>query len=291
MWVQNIQRAIDYIEENLCDDISIEDVAKEAYSSTFHFQRVFSILCGFTVSDYIRNRRLANAALDLLDENTKVIDVAFKYGYDTPESFTRAFKNFHNVNPLDVKKGASFKTFSKLSVKLILEGGSKMEYRIEKLPKIKFLCKRKIVNKPEDAKPSDIMDFWSECNKDGTIEKIIKYFNPNAHIKGLVGACFTYDMSNMKFPYGIGIEYDKDENVDGLDIVEIPAYTYTVFKCVGPMPYAFTDTYKKIVTEFFPQNDKFEYAYGLEFEVYPSDKVNDKDYTCEIWIAVKEKSK
>ena len=80
MWVQNIQRAIDYIEENLCDDISIEDVAKEAYSSTFHFQRVFSILCGFTVSDYIRNRRLANAALDLLDENTKVIDVDFKYG-------------------------------------------------------------------------------------------------------------------------------------------------------------------------------------------------------------------
>ena len=143
MWVQNIQRAIDYIEENLCDDINIEDVAKEAYSSTFHFQRVFSILCGFTVSDYIRNRRLANAALDLLQDNTKVIDVAFKYGYDTPESFTRAFKNFHNVNPLDVKKGASFKTFSKLSVKLILEGGSKMEYRIEKLPKIKFIfCKK-----------------------------------------------------------------------------------------------------------------------------------------------------
>ena len=75
----------------------------------------------------------------------------------------------------------------------------------------------------------------------------------------------------------------------GLDIIEIPEYTYAVFKCVGPMPYAFIDTYKKIVTEFFPQNDKFEYAYGLEFEVYPSDKVNDKDYTCEIWIAVKEK--
>lgn len=289
MWIRSIQKAIDYIEAHLNEEIKIEDVAKEAYSSVFHFQRVFSILCGFTVGDYIRNRRLANAAIDLLDENNKVIDVAYEYGYDTPESFTRAFKNFHGVNPTDIKKGASFKTFSKLSVKLIIEGGTEMEYRIEKLPAINILCKRKVINKPEEALPKDIVEFWAECKKDGTIEKSISKYDENSHIKGLLGVCFSNELSAMKFPYGIGVEYSKDEKVEGFDIVKIPAYTYAVFKCVGPMPYAFTNTYKRICTEFFPQSDKYDYGSGVEFEVYPSEDISSKDYTCEIWIAVKEK--
>ena len=290
MWVKSIQRAIDYIEAHIDEEIKIENVAKEAYSSVFHFQRVFSILCGYTVGDYIRNRRLANAALDLLNSDNKVIDVAYKYGYDTPESFTRAFKNFHGVNPIDIKRGANFKTFSKLSVKLILEGGTMMEYRIEKLPQIDVLCKQQIVNKPEDARPSDIVKFWDDCKNDGTIEKILSKFNPNLHLKGLLGICFSYEHENMKFPYGIGIEYDSKENIEGLDIVTIPAYTYAVFKCFGQMPYAFVETYKRIVTEFFPQNDKYEPAHGIELELYPSGDVGRKDYICEIWIAVTEKS-
>ena len=290
MWISSIQKAIDYIEAHLDEEIEIKNVAKEAYSSVFHFQRVFNILCGISVADYIRNRRLANAAIDLLDINNKVIDVAFKYGYDTPESFTRAFKNFHGINPIDVKRGANFKSFSKLSVKLILEGGTKMEYRIEKLPAIKILCKRKIVNKPEDATPKDIGDFWKECTEDGTIKKAISKFDENSHLKGLLGVCFSNELNAMKFPYGIGVEYNKSEAVDGFDIVEIPAYTYAVFKCVGAMPYAFANTYKKICTEFFPQSDKYDYGYGAEFEVDPSDDVNSKDYTCEIWIAVKNKN-
>ena len=93
----------------------------------------------------------------------------------------------------------------------------------------------------------------------------------------------------MTFPYGIGIEYDKNDNVDGFEVVQIPSNTYAVFKCVGPMPYAFANTYKKIVTEFFPQNEKFEYCYSVEFEVYPSADIKNNDYTCEIWIAVKQK--
>ena len=287
MWISNIQKAIDYIEAHLLEDINISDVAKEAYSSDFHFQRMFSILCGYTVMDYIRCRRLANAALDLLDSNNKVIDVAYKYGYDTPESFTRAFKKFHDVLPTEVKNGANFKTFSKLSVKLSLVGGTKMEYRIERLPEITVLCKRKVVNKPFDASPKDITEFWGECTKDGTTKKLISKYNENCHLKGLLGISFSNELEAMKFPYGIGIE--SSETVDGLDIVHIPAYTYAVFKCVGSMPDAFTNTYKKICEEFFPQNDRYEYGYGVEFEVYPSDDVKNKDYTCEIWIAVKEK--
>ena len=164
-----------------------------------------------------------------------------------------------------------------------------MEYRIEKLPAFKVLCKRQIVNKPEDTQPNDIVKFWKDMQEDGTTKKIINYYNPKLHMKGLMGVCFSFEYHDMKFPYGIGVEYDKDEKVEGFDIVEIPAYTYAVFKCVGPMPDAFNRTYKKICTEFFPQNDKYDYAYGVEFEVYPSENTQDENFTCEIWIAVKEK--
>ena len=92
------------------------------------------------------------------------------------------------------------------------------------------------------------------------------------------------------FPYGIGVEYDgRPVKHEELEIVEIPAHTYAVFTCKGKMPEAFTETYKKIVSEFFPQNDRYEYGQGIELEVYPSDEVDDPNYTCEIWIAVNEK--
>lgn len=93
-WMQGIQKAIDYIEENITEKINYEKVAKCAYSSSFHFQKVFGIICGFTLGEYIRKRRLTLAGYDLLNKQVKVIDVAFKYGYETPESFSVRFINF-----------------------------------------------------------------------------------------------------------------------------------------------------------------------------------------------------
>ena len=113
-WIENLQNAIDYIEENITQKIDYEEVAKRAYSSTFHFQRVFGIMCGFTLGEYIRRRKLTLAGNDLLSKKMKVIDVAFKYGYETPESFSRAFYKFHGIIPSQVKKFCSLKSFSRL---------------------------------------------------------------------------------------------------------------------------------------------------------------------------------
>ena len=106
-WIQGIQRAIDYVEANITEDINYEEVAKQAYSSVFHFQRVFGILCGFSLGDYIRMRRLSLAGEELSNGNAKVIDVAMKYGYDTPESFSRAFTRFHSISPSEAKHGGN----------------------------------------------------------------------------------------------------------------------------------------------------------------------------------------
>ena len=119
-WIKGIQRALDYTEAHLTEEIDYDAVAKEACSSSFHFQRVFSIMCAFTLGDYIRMRRLSLAADELVHSEEKVIDIALKYGYETPESFTRAFSRFHGITPTEARNGGTVKSFSRLSVKLIL---------------------------------------------------------------------------------------------------------------------------------------------------------------------------
>lgn len=289
-WIQGIQRAIDYTEENITGEIDYEEAAKRAYSSSFHFQRVFGILCGISLGDYIRMRRLSLAGEELSKGNAKIIDVALKYGYDTPESFSRAFTRFHGITPKEAKHGGKVKIFTPLSVKLTLTGGNKMDYRIEKRDAFKVVCKRKKVGKPQSANATaDITDMWQEFGKDGTLDKLISLLPSNPVMKGLLGICFSYELNAKQFPYGIGVEYDGRETDGDLEIVTIPANTYAVFTSKGKMPDAFIETYNKIVTEFFPQSSQYEYAESVEFEVYSSADPSDPNYQCEIWIAVKEK--
>lgn len=135
-WIQRLQNAIDYIEENITEKINYEHVAKCAYSSTFHFQRVFSISFGFTLGEYIRRRKLTLAGNDLLNHKMKISDVAFKYGYETAESFSRAFLKFHGIMPSQVKQSCRLKSFSRLLVKPHLMGGTEMKYKVEEKPEM-----------------------------------------------------------------------------------------------------------------------------------------------------------
>lgn len=288
-WITGISKAIDYIEEHITEPTDYARAAKEACSSLFNFQRVFALLCGYTLGDYVRMRRLTLAGEELLSTDAKVIDVALKYGYDSPESFSRAFTRFHGVSPSAVRKGAAIHSFSRICVKLILTGGSIMEYRIEKKQAAKIICRRREFTKPgDDYTNKEIPEFWNECGRDGSIQKLCGYIKDSAQFKGLLGVCFSTEMTDSGFPYGIGAEYDGESDPQDFEIVEIPAYTYAVFTVRGRMPDAFRETYRKICTEFFPQSG-YEYGNGVEIEVYPSADVQNPDYTCEIWIAVKPK--
>lgn len=164
-----------------------------------------------------------------------------------------------------------------------------MDYRMEKKDAFQLVCKKKQVTKPQgDTATEDISAFWSECAKDGTMEAICRYGRFDS-LNGVLGVCFSGEMSDAAFPYGIGAEYNGvPMDGEGLELVDIPAHTYAVFPCKGRMPEVFQTTYQRIVTEFFPQSN-YEYGNGVELEVYPSAEVNDPNYACEIWIAVKEK--
>jgi len=290
-WILGVQKAIDYVEEHITDDIDYENLAKQAYSSSFHFQRVFSILCGFTIGDYIRSRRLSLAGSELASSNLKVIDIALKYGYESPESFSRAFTKFHGISPSLAKScGAALKSYTKLSVKLILDGGNIMDYRIEKKGQFKVIVKKKKVSCKAEMTTAEISEFWQKCGMDGTIQSLCKYIpKENIFNDCIIGACFGKDATDENFPYAIGAAYNGNEVVDkDLEVVEIPAHTYAVFKCVGSMPEAFQTIYQRIYSEFFPQSE-YQPCGGTDFEVYPSDDVSSENYTCELWISVEKK--
>lgn len=130
-WIAGIQNAINYVEDHITEELDYADIAKAAACSSYNFQRIFGLLCGFSLGEYIRNRRLTLAGRELSLANAKVIDVALRYGYESPESFSRAFAKFHGITPSDAKKsGAMLKSFSRLSVQIILKGGNIMDHRV-----------------------------------------------------------------------------------------------------------------------------------------------------------------
>lgn len=292
-WITSIQEAINYIENHLLEPINYEEVAKYVSSSNFHFQRVFSILCGFTLGDYIRMRRLTLAGSELASTNQKVIDIAMKYGYDSPESFSRAFTKFHGVNPSLVKQGGvALNSFSPLSVKLKLEGGSMIQYRIEHMNAFPIICKKLKASSSEEAPAIQISRFWRSCIEDGTIDHLCTYLHKDNIFKdNIVGVSFGTVDKDSEEPYAIGAHYNgKPIEEEDLSVVMIPAQMYVVFPIVGKMPDAFNDLYQKIYGEFFLTSD-VQVCNGVEFEAYPSPNISDESYEWELWLPVEKKSK
>lgn len=156
-WITGIQNAIDYIEQNLTQPLDMEEIAKRSCASSFHFQRVFHVLSGYTLGEYIRFRRLSQAGIALAEGKRKVIDVALDYGHETPESFAKAFSKFHGINPSQARgHGAELRVFTPLSIKLSLEGGDIMNYRIEEKPAMLLTgYKRRMHGDPGDRQMQD----------------------------------------------------------------------------------------------------------------------------------------
>lgn len=135
-WIEGFQKSIDFMEQNLTEEMNIEEIAGKAALSPFYYQRIFGALCGMTVGEYIRARRMTLAAQELAGAEVKVIDVAVKYGYDSPDSFAKAFQRFHGITPSQAREpGAPLRSFAPMHIKITLEGGNMLDYRIvEKAP-------------------------------------------------------------------------------------------------------------------------------------------------------------
>jgi len=283
-WVDSLNGALDYIEDNIRGEITVSSIAGRVYISGAHLQRCFHSMTGFTVGEYVRNRRLTLAGHELAVKRAKVIDVAMRYGYETPESFSKAFRRFHGVTPSHAKRGgANLKSYNRMSLKIIMEGGSVMDYRIEKKDAFKVVVYAKTFNDSNsvlvDASVNEVPAFWGEYFANAMHEKVC----PD------LGVCGESDSLKKTFRYGIG-SFAKKVSVipEGYEEWEIPANTWAVFRCVGAMPNAILDMWKRIYAEWLPQA-KYELTPGYDFEYYTEGDNSSPDYVSEIWVPVKEK--
>ena len=287
-WITGLQNAIDYIENNLTEELDYTDIANKAFTSPFYFQRVFRVLCNCTLGEYIRNRRLTLAGSEISSSDAKVIDVALKYGYDSPESFSRAFTRFHGIAPSYAKMyGFKLKSFSRLSVKLILDGGNIMNYRIEKKDKIDIIVKKKSFSNDVGQNNEQLPKYWDDCRKDNTIDSLYKYATESGMFGGaLIGICVE-DTNKSEVTYAIGVEYNGADITDELNVEQIPAYTWAIFESIGPMPTAFQDLLYKVYSEFFPTSE-YHPCGSLDIQVYPNGDMHSPQYKCELWIPIEK---
>lgn len=282
-WAKIIEDAIDYIEENITEDLTAGRIAGEVNTSAFYFQRGFSMLCGYTVGEYVRMRRLSIAGEELLSSDVKVIDIAMKYGYDSPDSFTKAFTRFHGSTPTDVRRGgAMLKSFAPLHIKLTLDGGSTMEYRIEKKPAFKVMGAAK--NFAYENANTEVPQFWDE----------VFMQSEERPVMGMYGVCFDEEMAGNEFRYMIADDYDAGQaEAKKLDVHEIKEHTWAVFPCRGPMPLPLQEVNRRIFSEWLPASS-YEIAEGYNIEYYSNPEdfkmgMQDHEYYAEVWIPVKEK--
>ncbi len=273
-WVEKFQQSLDFIEENLASPLEIGEIAGTAALSPFYYQRIFNALCGVSVGEYIRARRMTLAAQELSGTDGKVIDVALKYGYESPDSFSRAFQRFHGISPSKAREtGAPLRSFAPLHIKISLEGGKMLDYRIvEKAPFTVVGIKRRFNS---DTCYQEIPKFWNEWKTD------------RKGLKGVFGVCM--DMEGKDFDYWIADNYLPWEDIpEGCEATVIPGGLWAQFKCKGPLPDSLQSVNTQIWSEWLPTLKGYVLAGNYSLEVYSPPTENPEDYESYIWIPLKK---
>lgn len=284
-WVESLQRAIDYMEEHMEDTLTIDQIAEQANSSVFHFQRTFAILTDCSVAEYLRRRRLTLAAQELSATDRKIIDIAYKYGYDTPESFSKAFRRQHGVTPSEARKNVGkLQAFNRLVIQVNLKGADPMKYRIIEKASFQAIGIKREFSLAGGENMTGIPKMWQELNQNGTSSTIASL--NDGEIKGLLGICADYQ-DGRTMDYWIAAESTQSVP-EGLSQLEIPASTWGIFEVHGAMPDAMPKVWKQIFSEWFPSN-QYENAGTAELEVYPEGDPYQEEYVSEIWIPLKTK--
>ena len=275
-WIKSVNDAISYIEDHLTDDIILSDIASKVSISPFHFQRAFTVIVGMTPAEYMRSRRLSQAGADLTRGECQVCDVAQKYRYDSPESFAKAFSRFHGVTPLQAKNGSPVRFMNRYVVRIVIEGGNVMEYKIENRNAFDLVLHVEVFDAGTDE--TAIPAIWKAY-----------YENPDCQqLRGSIGVCASLDEDNRRV-YGIGCLADSVEGIpNGFQRVHVPAYTWAVFKCVGPATESFKTMWHRIYKEWLPASE-YEFLTDSYLErILPGDSTA-PDYVGEICFPVKSR--
>ena len=286
-WLKRMNNAMEYIETHLSGEIDYDQAAGIACCSTYHFQRMFSFIASVPLSEYIRRRRLTLAAFELQNSGTKVIDMAFKYGYESPEAFSRAFKKMHGAMPMSARdRGVSLKAYPRLSFHISIRGDAEINYKIEEKQGFEMFGVSTVIDDEGETPFIQIPEFWTKCISDGTVGRIRAAAGLGEHgqIHGVL-----YNNQGGKFSYMIGYFLPESGLAQGFERLPIPTQTYAVFS-TGVNPDGQNDIHhlwRRIGGEWFPTCD-YHSANGPEFEM-TYDRGGGM-YEMEVWIPVVNKT-
>ena len=279
-WIERLNEAIKYIEEHLTDETDYEQLAKIAGCSAWHFQRMFAYMAGVPLAEYIRRRKMSLAAVDLQGGDAKIIDVALKYGYNSPTAFNRAFQTVHGIAPSLVKnEGVSVKSYPPLVFKITVKGVEEMNYRIESKEAFRIIGVSAPLYKEIEKNFGIVPGMWQDAAVNGTIEKLAGLMDGVP--MGLLGVSACNDTEQWR--YFIAVSSSKTD--EDLEEYVVPAATWAIFSGEGTNQ-SIQELEQRIVTEWLPASG-YEYGYAPDIEVYINPDPDNAKY--EVWIPVVKK--
>lgn len=290
-WLNRLQNVIEYIEQHLTDDqdcLRLSMLSKQAYASEYEFQKIFSIVTGITAGEYIRNRKLAAAGEDMLLTDMTVLSIGLKYGYETAESFTKAFTRFHGTTPYHVRKsGTGVKLYNKLSIRLQVEGGTALDYRVVSLGRVRVLAKTKVFRAQSvEDRQRTIPEYLKKCGEEGLYDVLWRAKNDDTYFADAVLGFHDNvgcQPDGSEFRMSVGVEYRGDAAPEAYDIIEIPEEKWLVFRCIGMRPTAIQRLWHQIYLDFLPSSAYRIKEYGT-LEVCREGFRNADDVISELWL-------
>lgn len=278
-WIERLNKAIIYIEEHLTEEIDYEELGRISCCSAYHFQRMFAYMANVPLSEYIRRRKMSLAAVDLQGGDEKVIDIAQKYGYNSPTAFNRAFQTVHGIAPSLVKGGSvAVKSFPPLLFKIMVKGVEELNYRIEKKEAFRIVGVSQPLHKEVEENFMIVPKMWQDAAVNGTIQKLAGMMD--APVTGVLGVSACNDEEQWKYFIAVSSSAPVGE---GLEEYVVPAFTWAIFPGEGACPHAIQELERRIVAEWLPTSG-YEYDNGPDIEVYFNPDPQQAEF--EVWIPV-----
>jgi len=289
-WLDNMNDALNYIEEHLQDKMNYEKIAQTACCSPYHFQRTFTFMTGLTLSEYVRRRKMTQAAFELQNSTVKIVDLALKYGYESPEAFSRAFQSLHGVTPTSARRyGTLIKAYPRVSFQFTVKGVQEMNYKIKEQAAFQVYGIEGIFDTKDGEQLREIPAFWQEKSRNGECAKL-------ADSAGFPGGLHAVDgyrkLDGTKFPYMICAMKTALSDTAGYTAVDVPKATWAIFRTENhsgeDTPKEIQSLISRFYSEWLPFAD-YDLVEGYVFEIY----YHNFDGSCfeEVWYRVTAKNR